>query len=90
MIAPDGIRESFTGGGDGRMLPLVLEEPRLRRTSVGESTVLPSIGVPLGAGVVLGNEGERRCLCRYDVEETERGSAGRCEVLGDWAACVST
>lgn len=47
VIAPDGIRESFTGGGDGRMLPLVFAEPRLRRTSVGESIMLPSTGVPL-------------------------------------------
>jgi hypothetical protein len=65
------------------MLPLVFVEPRLRRTSVGDSTMLPSTGVPLLGGVVWGNEGERRCLCRYDVDDTERGSAGRCEVLGD-------
>lgn len=89
MIAPDGIRESFTGGGDGRMLPLVFVDPRLRWTSVGDSTMLPSTGVPLETGLAVGYEGERRCLCKYEVDETERGSAGRCEVLGDEAACVS-
>jgi hypothetical protein len=72
------------------MLPLVFVELRLRRTSVGDSTMLPSTGVPLETELVMGNEGERRCLCRYEVDETERGSAGRCEVLGDKAACVST
>lgn len=83
MIAPDGIRESFTGGGDGRMLPLVFAEPRLRRASVGDSTMLPLTGVPLAVVLVEGNEGERRCLCRYEVDEIERGSAGRCEALCD-------
>jgi len=83
VIAPDGIRESFTGGGDGRMLPVVFALPRLRRTSVGDSTMLPSTGAPLLTDAAVGNEGERRCLCRYDVDETERGSAGRCDVLGE-------
>lgn len=72
------------------MLPLVFVELRLRRASVGESIMLPSIGVPLDTGLAVGNEGERRCLCRYEVDETERGSAGRGEGLGDWAVCVST
>lgn len=73
------------------MLPLVFAELRLRRASVGDSTMLASTGVPLLAmGLVWGNEGERRCLCRYDVDDTERGSAGRCEVLGECEAWVST
>jgi hypothetical protein len=72
------------------MLPLVLEEPRLRRRSVGDSTMLPFSGVPLEMGLAVGNEGERRCLCRYDVDDTERGSAGRGEALGGWRVCWST
>jgi hypothetical protein len=72
------------------MLPLVFAAPRLRCTSVGDSTTVPSTGVPLLRGVAVGKEGERRCLCRYDVDESERGRAGRCAARGEWAAWVST
>ena len=65
------------------MLPLVFAEPRLRCTSVGDSTTVPSTGVPLLSGVAVGKDGERRCLCRYDVDEMERGRAGRCAARGE-------
>jgi hypothetical protein len=29
------------------------------------------------------NEGVRRCLFKYDVDESDRGSAGRCEMAGE-------
>jgi hypothetical protein len=82
VIAPDGIRRSFTGEGDWRKLPL-LEEPRERLASdadpAGPFTTWPFAAV-LSA---VADEGVRRCLFRYDVDETERGSAGRCEATGE-------
>jgi hypothetical protein len=72
VTAPDGIRRSFTGEGDWRMLPLVAASREL-------AAVLPLAAV-LSA---VENEGVRRCLFKYDVDESDRGSAGRCEVTGE-------
>lgn len=82
MIAPDGIRRSFTGEGDWRRLPLT-EEPRERLASDAASEV-PFVTWPFAAVLsASADEGERRCLLRYDVDDTDRGSAGRCEDAGE-------
>lgn len=72
MIAPEGIRESFTGGGDWRKLPCA-DGPWTRWTSDEVAAFIWPLAVVLFA---VEMDGERRCLLRYDVEETERGKAG--------------
>ena len=63
------------------MLPL-MEDPRERLASDAGS-VLP-FARPLAAVLsTVENEGERRCLLRYDVEECDLGRAGRCTETGD-------
>jgi hypothetical protein len=76
VIAPDGIRRSFTGEGDWRRLPLI----ELPREASDAGAALPFTTVPLAAvlsAVVLVEDVARRCLFRYEVDETERGSDGR-------------
>lgn len=66
------------------MLPLV----RTRLASEMMST-LPFAVAPLAAVLsTVADEGERRSLTRYDVEETDRGSAGGWSAAGergDWS-----
>jgi hypothetical protein len=82
VIAPDGIRRSFTGEGDWRRLPFE-EDPRERLASDARSA-LPLTTWPFAAVLsAVADEGVRRCLLRYDVDDTERGSAGRCDVAGE-------
>ena len=80
MIAPEGIRRSFTGGGDGRRLPLEDGPCWL-------ASVLVTVGfeeLPLAAVLSeVSHDGVRRDFARYDVDETERGSDGRREVAGE-------
>jgi len=61
------------------MLPLV----RVRLAS-DEMSMLPLAVWPLAEVLSAAeNEGERRLLLRYEVDETDRGSAGRCDVAGE-------
>ena len=82
VMAPDGIRRSFTGEGDWRRLPLI-EDPRERLAS-DTGTVPPFNTRPFAAVLsAVENDGDRRCLFRYEVDETERGNAGRCDAAGE-------
>ena len=84
MIAPDGIRRSFTGGGDGRRLPLVEGPWRLASDLM---STLPVPCWPFAAVLSLVTEdGDRRDLARYEVDETERGSEGHGDVAGERGA----
>jgi hypothetical protein len=86
VIAPDGIRRSFLGEGDWRMLPLV-DEPRERLASDAWSAP-PFMMWPLAAVLsAVVEDGVRRCLFRYEVDETDRGSEGRCEATGESGLC---
>lgn len=83
-MAPDGIRRSFTGEGDWRMLPLT-GEPR-EPAAPDAGSVLPFTTWPFAAvlsAVVEFEDVERLCLFRYEVDESERGSAGRWEATGE-------
>ena len=61
------------------MLPLVRE-----RLESALMSTLPFAVAPLAAVLSsVANDGERRLLTRYDVDETERGSDGRCETAGE-------
>jgi hypothetical protein len=64
-MAPDGIRELFTGGGDWRRLPCA-ERPWPRGTS-GEEVMLFAwaLAAAAAAALVALEEGDdRRCLTR--------------------------
>lgn len=65
------------------MLPLV----RVRLASDEMSTLPLALWLFAAVLSTVENEGERRFLFRYDVDETDRGSAGRCEVTGDRGGC---
>lgn len=68
------------------MLPLV----RVRLDS-DEMSTLPLADWPFAAVLsTVENEGERRFLLRYDVDDTERGRAGRDEEAGDLSGCSTT
>lgn len=74
VIAPDGINRLFTGGGDWRRLPLADTEWPRRASAEG---ALPFANRPFAAVLsCVEMDGDRRCLFKYDVEETERGSTG--------------
>ena len=64
------------------MLPFI----RGRLASEMMST-LPFAVTPLAAVLsTVANEGERRFLLKYDVDDTERGSAGRWDAAGERGA----
>ena len=78
MIAPEGIRRLFTGGGDWRRLPFA--DLRLWCSRVS--------GAPVGVWPLSWEmEGVRRCLLRYEAEEMERGRAGRLAATGEAVDC---
>ena len=81
-MAPEGIRSSFTGGGDWRRLPCADPWPWW----AAEEDVRPLAWL-LASVVLLLIEGERRCLLRYEVDDTERGSAGRWTLAGEEGDC---
>lgn len=84
MIAPEGIRRSFTGEGDWRMLPL-LELPRGRLVSDAGPAV-PFTALPFAAvlsAVVVEDDADRGSLLRYEVDDTDLGSDGRREETGE-------
>lgn len=64
VMAPDGINELFTGGGDWRRLPLTpvvwLSDDSAFELALSEM------------------EGVRRWRFRYAVDDSERGREGRC------------
>lgn len=73
MIAPVGINRLFTGGGDWRRLPFVEERLELCPCDDDDDGDEED-----WAALLEAIEGARRCLFRYEVEETERGSDGLC------------
>jgi hypothetical protein len=87
VIAPDGIRESFTGEGDWRMLPLT-EEPR--ELAFAASPPLATAWTLAAVLSAVENDGVLRFgLFRYDVDERERGREGRGDEAED-SGLVST
>jgi len=66
MTAPVGIRRLLSGGGDCLTLRLLL------KSWVAASVTASLLIVTMGS--LLGNEGDRRCLWRYDAELIDLGS----------------
>lgn len=54
------------------------------RLASDEMSTLPFAVWPLAAVLsAMENDGDRRDLFKYEVDETDRGSAGRCAEAGD-------
>lgn len=85
-MAPDGIRRLFTGGGDWRRLPFA-EGPAPWRASEEVVTTLDEVWPLAVVLLAVEMEGDRRCLFRYEVDETERGRAGRWNWAGESGNC---
>lgn len=65
------------------MLPFA-KWPWLPWTSEDGLATIPFVAWPLFFCTI---DGVRRCLFRYEVEETDRGRAGRCGDFGEPATC---
>ena len=82
-MAPDGINRLFTGGGDCRRLPCA-EWP----WRASDESELPFVTCPFAAVLfAVEMEGDRRCLFRYEVEESDRGNAGLWGLTGAGGNC---